>query len=574
MDTRRLIAAAALSFGFLVLWHFIFPAEPPAPPRPAPAVAAPASPAGGEVASTAPAAGAGAPGAPAAPEAPAPARPTVQAATDETVVIETRDARVELSNRGAEIRSFTVKKQTDTAGQPMQLVRRRPQGPYPFAIVDAAGQATAFGEARFRAVRSADGKRVDFEYGDGKLWARKSFVFRPDGLFDVDVEVQGLKGWALAIGPGIRNRTAEELDSQFEKREGLYLVGGEVEVLDPQKTKEPTEVSATGLGWAALDDTYFLSAVVPFEGVAKAVFQPILLTPAADGFLAVPVPAELSGEQKKLKRDFWLYVHPTGERMKVGSYWGSKERHQLAGLPHNLGKSLRLGMFWWLAQPLLSALHWIYDHVVANYGWAIILLTTLIKILLLPLTHSSTKSMRKMQELNPKLQALRERYRPKLRDKNGRPNLEMQRKMNEEMMAIYKAEGVQPTGGCLPMILQMPVFFAFYSVLYSAVELRHAPWMLWIHDLSAKDPYYVLPLVMGATQFLQVRMTPSVGDPMQRRLFQIMPVLMTFLFLGFPSGLVLYWLTNNVLTIVQQAVYNRWILPTTPAGSSLSTKAK
>lgn len=571
MDTRRLIIAAALSFGFLVLWHFLFPAEPPAPPRPVPAVAEPARPAGG-VATPRPTDDPGVPSAAAV--VAAPAREAVQAAAAEMVVIETKDARVELSNRGAEVRSYTVKKQTDASGKPMQLVRKRPSGPYPFAIVNAAGQETAFGNALFQIVRSADGKRVDFEYGDGKVWARKSFNFRPDGLFDVDVEVQGVKGWALAIGPGIRNLTAEELDSQFERREGLYLVGGEVEVLDPQKTKESQEVSATGLGWVALDDTYFLSAVVPFEGVAKAVFQPVLLTPGPEGFQAVPLPAELTGDQKKLKRDFWLYVHPTGDRMKVGSYWGSKERHQLAGLPHGLGKSLRLGMFWWLAQPLLSALHWIYDHVVPNYGWAIILLTTLIKILLLPLTHSSTKSMRKMQELNPKLQALRERYRPKLRDKNGRPNLEMQRKMNEEMMAIYKAEGVQPTGGCLPMILQMPVFFAFYSVLYSAVELRHAPWILWIHDLSAKDAYYILPLVMGATQFLQVRMTPSVGDPMQRRLFQLMPVLMTFLFLGFPSGLVLYWLTNNVLTIAQQAVYNRWILPTTPAGSSLPAKAK
>jgi YidC/Oxa1 family membrane protein insertase len=124
------------------------------------------------------------------------------------------------------------------------------------------------------------------------------------------------------------------------------------------------------------------------------------------------------------------------------------------------------------------------------------------------------------------------------------------------------------------MILQMPVFFAFYSVLYSAVELRNAPWIFWIHDLSAKDPFFILPIVMGATQFLQVRMTPSVGDPMQRRLFQLMPVVMTVLFLQFPSGLVLYWLTNNVLTIAQQAVYNRWILPTTPAGSTLPARAK
>jgi YidC/Oxa1 family membrane protein insertase len=133
--------------------------------------------------------------------------------------------------------------------------------------------------------------------------------------------------------------------------------------------------------------------------------------------------------------------------------------------------------------------------------------------------------------------------------------------MNEEIMALYKSEGVNPAGGCLPMLLQLPVLFAFYRLLYVAVELRGAPWMLWIDDLSIKDPYYVLPIVMGATQFIQTRMTPMAGDPMQRRLFQLMPVVMTVFFLGFPSGLVLYWLTNNVLTIAQQAVYNRVLGP-------------
>ncbi|MEP7012095.1 MAG: membrane protein insertase YidC [Acidobacteriota bacterium] len=571
MDTRRLIVAAALSFGFLVLWHYFFPAETPVTARPIPAVTEPARPTAGVPVPQA--TGAPEPGA-AAVVAPAPIHEAVQAAAAESVVIETKDARVELSNRGGEIRSYALKKQVDPTGKPLELVRSRKSGPYPFAIVDASGQAIPLGNALFHSERSPDGKGVTFEYGDGKVWARKAFSFRPDGLFDFDVEVEGLKGWAVAVGPGMRNLTADELGSRFERREGLYLSGGSVEVLDPQKVKDVKEVSASGLGWVALDDTYFLAAVVPFEGFQKAVFQPVLLTPGPDGLAALPVPAELTGDQKKLKRDFWVFLYPSGDHMKLGSYWGSKERKQLASLPHDLGKALRLGMFSFLAQPLLSALHWIYDHVVPNYGWAIILLTALIKVVLLPLTHSSTKSMRKMQQLNPKLQALRERYRSKLRDKNGRPNLEMQRKMNEEMMAIYKAEGVQPTGGCLPMILQMPIFFAFYSVLYSAVELRNAPWIFWIHDLSAKDSFYILPLVMGATQFLQVRMTPSVGDPMQRRLFQLMPVVMTFLFLGFPSGLVLYWLTNNVLTIAQQAVYNRWILPTTPAGSTLPAKAK
>jgi YidC/Oxa1 family membrane protein insertase len=164
--------------------------------------------------------------------------------------------------------------------------------------------------------------------------------------------------------------------------------------------------------------------------------------------------------------------------------------------------------------------------------------------------------MQKMQALNPKMQAIRERWRPKLKDRQGKPNLEAQRKMQEEMNALFKGEGVNPAGGCLPMLLQLPILFAFYNLLSTAIELRQAPWLLWIRDLSAADPYYVLPIVMGATQVVQQRMTPTTADPMQRRIFQLMPIFFTVLFLGFPSGLVLYWLVNNVLTIAQQAVYN------------------
>ncbi|HEY4562585.1 MAG TPA: membrane protein insertase YidC, partial [Thermoanaerobaculia bacterium] len=234
-----------------------------------------------------------------------------------------------------------------------------------------------------------------------------------------------------------------------------------------------------------------------------------------------------------------------------------KEFDLLHALRYGLEGTIDLGSLKPLVLPLLYALHWIYDRIVANYGWAIVLLTIVIKVLLLPLTHKSTVSMRKMQDLNPKVQAVRDRYRTKLRDKQGKPNLEAQRKMNEEVMAVYKEAGVNPAGGCLPMLIQLPILYAFYRLLSTAVDLRLAPWLGWIHDLSAADPYLVLPIVMGATQFLQVRMGPQAGDPMQRRMFQIMPVAMTVFFLGVPSGLVLYWLTNNVLTIIQLQVYNR-----------------
>jgi YidC/Oxa1 family membrane protein insertase len=210
-----------------------------------------------------------------------------------------------------------------------------------------------------------------------------------------------------------------------------------------------------------------------------------------------------------------------------------------------------------MARWLLVGLRWLHDHIVPNFGWAIVLMTVLIRLALLPLTHASMKSMKKMQELNPKMQGIRDKYRTKLKDKQGRPNIEMQQKQNQEIMALYKEHGVNPAGGCLPMLLQLPILFAFYSLLSTAIELRGAPWTLWIKDLSVHDPYYVLPILMGATQFLQVKLAPQAGDPMQRRLFLLMPIVFTFLFLPSPSGLVLYWLTNNVLTILQQWVYNR-----------------
>ena len=270
----------------------------------------------------------------------------------------------------------------------------------------------------------------------------------------------------------------------------------------------------------------------------------------------MPGKDQISKDQKGLPREFFAVLRPAGDHMALASYWGAKDYDRLKALPYGLDETIELGTLKPLVVPLLIALHWIHDHIVANYGWAIVLLTILIKLVLLPLTHRSTVSMRKMQDLNPKVQAVRDRYRQKLRDKAGKPNLEAQRKMNEEVMGIYKEAGVNPAGGCLPLLIQMPILFAFYRLLSTAVDLRHAPWMLWIHDLSAADPYLALPIIMGVSQLIQVRMGPQAGDPMQRRMFQIMPVAMTFFFLGVPSGLVLYWLTNNILTIIQLQVYN------------------
>jgi YidC/Oxa1 family membrane protein insertase len=300
--------------------------------------------------------------------------------------------------------------------------------------------------------------------------------------------------------------------------------------------------------------------VVPEAPIDRAVVTPWLAVPGEEGAPRFePVPAAGVPEaQEDLRRELRVALVPEAETFTATAFLGAKELERLQSLPWGLEETVRLGMFGFLARLLLEGLEWIYVHVVPNYGWAIVLMTIAIKIVLLPLTHKSYVSMQKMQELAPRMKSIKNKYKGKLKDKKGRPDLEQQRKMNEEISGLYRSEGVNPLGGCLPMLLQLPVLYAFYRMLSNAVELRDAPWMLWINDLSMHDPIYVLPIIMGAVQFAQQKMAPAVGDPMQRRMMMMLPVVFTFLFLGFPSGLVLYWLTNNLLTLVQQAAYQQW----------------
>jgi YidC/Oxa1 family membrane protein insertase len=209
--------------------------------------------------------------------------------------------------------------------------------------------------------------------------------------------------------------------------------------------------------------------------------------------------------------------------------------------------TLHFGIFHPVSVLFLKALRWI-NGLVGNYGVAIILLTLLIRIVLFPLMHTSTVSMRKMQTIQPKVKAIQEKYKKTKKDPQSRA------KMNQEVMELYKVEGVNPMGGCLPMLIQLPLLWALYTLFAYAIELRHAPFMLWIVDLSAKDPYYITPILMTFTMWLQQKLAPQAGDPQQQKMFRLMPFIFGFMFLGFPAGLVLYWLANNVLTIVQQEV--------------------
>ena len=558
MDNRRLLLAAILSMGVLFLWQYLFPAPEPPAPRPAVAVEAAATP---EATPGAPAATGTAPAAEAL--APAPAAPPVEAATEERFVLANQRARVEFSNRGAVLRSFTILGQPAAVGGELELVAPRGDSPLPFSLFDEMLAPLRENGALFAVEPEEEpaGRALRFRYRGELGAAEKRFLLRADGRLDVEISMPGRGGFGVMIGPGLRARNREELGNRFVHRLAAWLAAGAVETADSQKAEDPIRLPGGGLGWIALEDTYHLSALIPSTPVEGAVFEPVLLVPGdrPDLFDAKPVPAggEVAAEDKKLAREFRAYLFARGEKLETTSYWGSKRYDQLAALPYGLEKTVRWGTLGFLARPLLLSLQWIHDHLVANYGWAIVLLTIALKLVLLPLSISSFKSMRKMQKLAPKMQAIRERWRPKLRDKQGRFNAEAQRQMNEEVMGLYRQEGVNPAGGCLPLLVQLPIFLAFYNMLSTAVELKWAPWALWIRDLAEQDPYYVLPIVMGVTQIIQQKMTPPPPDPFQKRMMQFLPVIFTVFSLGFPSGLVLYWLTNNVLTIGQQMIYNR-----------------
>jgi len=297
------------------------------------------------------------------------------------------------------------------------------------------------------------------------------------------------------------------------------------------------------LDWVGYENNYFTQAVIPLE---------------LGGYDII---AQVVDPEKQLVRIAYLseafQLDPNQETtLKMRLYMGPKELEQLAKAGHNLAKAVDYGWFTFIAKPLHYVLNFFFRYL-HNYGLAIILLTVIIKIIFWPLTQKSFQSMQAMKKLQPKIAQLREKYG---NDKE---------KLNQELMQLYRTYKVNPLGGCLPMILQIPVFFALYRMLNGAVELRHMPFMLWIDDLTAPDrldigfniPYLgglpVLTILMGVTMFIQQKMTPSTGDPRQEQIMLLMPVVFTVMFVNFPSGLVLYWFVNNVLSIAQQYLINR-----------------
>lgn len=282
-------------------------------------------------------------------------------------------------------------------------------------------------------------------------------------------------------------------------------------------------------GWAAMMEHYFVAAWIPhIKGEAN------LYTRVTDGigYIGIRYPT--------------VTVDPNADKNLDATIWlGPKLQDQMEKTAPNLNLTVDYGWLWFIASPLHWLLATIYGFV-GNWGVAIIILTFIVRGVMFPLTKAQYTSMAKMRMLQPKLQEMRERIG------------DDRQRMSQEMMALYKKEKVNPLGGCLPLILQMPIFIALYWTLMESVELRHAPFILWIHDLSAPDPYYVLPLLMGVSMYLIQKMSPStVTDPMQQKIMNFMPVMFTVFFLWFPAGLVLYWLVSNIVTLIQQTIIFR-----------------
>ncbi len=334
--------------------------------------------------------------------------------------------------------------------------------------------------------------------------------------------------------------TANDANKFIFKGPALYK-NGALEEIKTDDLKKGDQTRKGNLTWVAYEDTYFMTCIIPEAGSQESVHFAI----AGDDTVATVVGG-----------DVVMLPPQSQKRYSYTIYFGPKELRTLKTAGHDLDKIVNFGWFDLLAKPMLYLLNFLYGFL-HNYGLAIILVTIIIKALFWPIAHKGMKSMKTLQKLQPKMAKLREKY---ANDKE---------RLNKEMIQLYQTYKVNPMGGCLPMVLQIPVFFALYKVLLQTIELRHAPFMLWITDLSAPDRLYigfdipvlhgipVLTLLMGASMFLQQKMTPSTSDPTQARIMMFLPVVFTFMFINFASGLVLYWFVNNLLAMAQQYVINK-----------------
>ncbi|MFP4388849.1 MAG: membrane protein insertase YidC, partial [Desulfococcaceae bacterium] len=468
-----------------------------------------------------------------------------------TITVENAFYRVRLSERGGAVEEIVLKDYRETVSEDAPLKALLDEGLEGGTVISGftgAGVPVPW-DVRFATDAESDEWRVeDGERRVAFAWhaatgvvLEKVYVFRPD-TYLIGLETRVING----TGETLRGSQTLSLFNRLPGATARFGFEGPSALVDNSleqvqaKDIEDKDTYAGEIGWLALESRYFMTSAVPANSPAGRVHLAVSPDEVLENRFISPEETVAPGETKTQRYDL---------------FFGPKSVSLLRSYDNGLARAIDFGWFDFLAKPILWIMNQIYKAI-PNYGVAIIILTIFIKILLWPLGNKSYKSMAEMKKLQPLMAEIREKYKD---DKQ---------KMNEELMGLYRIYKVNPVGGCLPMILQIPVFFAFYRMLYEAIELRHAPFVGWIRDLSAPDrlfrfdfaiplmepPYGipVLTIVMGATMFLQQKMSPPPGDPSQAKVMMFMPIMFTVIFINFSSGLVLYWLVNNVLSIGQQ----------------------
>lgn len=473
----------------------------------------------------------------------APLRATPTTAVQKEVIVETALYTAVFSSRGGSLKSLTLKKyreQNVPSASPVVLGTNADPTLLTFATRGSGfnlPDSTIYeSDSAKLSLNAGESRQLTFSFISGEgFTVRKVYTFSGDS-YGIRLETQLFNNSAAPLSGSVQQvmtypAEIKEKDSRYETA-GSYVFADESLQIDKEKdVVKPSRAPYKNVQWAGFADKYFLSAIL----AEKNSIASVELKKNAAGFLESIVSSPL------------ITVNPGQSSAVIHRLFvGPKDIDVLKAQGNSLEQSLDLGWFTVIAKPLLYTLKFFYRYV-GNYGIAIIIITIILKVLFFPLTHKSYKSMKDMQKIQPEMTRLREKF------KNDRDA------MNKAVMELYRDHKVNPLGGCLPMVVQIPVFFALYKALMFSIELRHAPFFLWITDLADKDPYYITPIIMGATMFIQQKMTPSQMDPMQQKMMLALPVVFTFMFLGFPSGLVLYWLVNNILTIGQQMYINKLV---------------
>jgi YidC/Oxa1 family membrane protein insertase len=551
----RLLIAFLLMGAVMFLTPYFFKSQTPPAQKTAQTTKAPANPPDSQAAAPPPA-----PAEPAAAAISESAAPQTSAAALPPLTIDTKLFRVTFSNQGATVRSWQLKKYKDNDNKPLELVNAVAGGTYPFSLYFTGSKpAVDVNWAWYSQSVTPDGMGVDYSYSDGQTTVHKSFRFQPDSYLstvtsEVTIDgrpVKALLEWRGGFGDLTVTGAASSESTLY------YNVADNKLVEESARSAKSGPVSATGnYSFAGIADKYFAAVFLPVGSTTVEQVTIADTTHTATEAKPAAYPGVAVGD---------------GDRNRFELYVGPKDLDILRQVNPKLVEVVNFGFFSILAKPLFLIVNWVNGAFVHNFGWSIVLVTVVITFILFPLKLSSMKSMKKMQALKPQIDAINAKY------KNMKMTDPRKAEQQQETMDLYKKHGVNPMGGCVPMLIQLPFFYAFYKVFTVSVVMRGAHW-LWVSDLSQPEHYAikVLPLLMIASQFYMQKMTPQQpgADPSQQKMMMFMPLIFGYIFYWFPSGLVLYYLTSNLVSMGQQWFFNHTELATEAARSVEPPKKK